>query len=218
MTAPKHLVAVCGKRHHGKDTFADVFAAEFGFQKIAFADTLKKVLNSAYKISEEMLYGPEQRDAPFSTPFTPTETMVNKMLTEVEAIQPLTPELRQRLHQRLTERDYPTTRAILDHLGTDVLRQELSDRFLIDATAANFTSENVIIPDARLPLERQIIKNEWGGTLVFLIRLGYELEDHNHAVHQNLGAAEEYDYIFESHSAEENREHARSLAKKLPGN
>lgn len=212
---PGHLVAVCGKRHHGKDTFADVFAAEFGFQKIAFADALKQMLNRAYNISSELLYGPEQRDAPFPKPFKPTEAMVEKMLDEIDKVTRLTPNLRQRLLGRLTERAYPTTRAILDHIGTDVLREEVSDRFLIDATAAKFESENVIIPDARTPLERQIIRDEWSGTLVFLIRLGYELEDHGHATHQSLGAPEEFDYVFESHSAEENRAHARKLAEKL---
>jgi hypothetical protein len=50
------LIAVLGRKSSGKDTFANVLISEFGFTKYAFADPLKKGIQSFFNLSDEQLY------------------------------------------------------------------------------------------------------------------------------------------------------------------
>lgn len=50
------LIAVLGRKSSGKDTFANVLINEFGFTRYAFADPLKKGIQSFFNLSDEQLY------------------------------------------------------------------------------------------------------------------------------------------------------------------
>jgi hypothetical protein len=50
------LIAVLGRKSSGKDTFANVLINEFGFTRYAFADPLKKGIQSFFNLSDDQLY------------------------------------------------------------------------------------------------------------------------------------------------------------------
>ncbi len=56
------LIAVLGRKSSGKDTFANVLINEFGFTRYAFADPLKKGIQSFFNLSDEQLYDVELKE------------------------------------------------------------------------------------------------------------------------------------------------------------
>ncbi|TXH09776.1 MAG: hypothetical protein E6R03_16215 [Hyphomicrobiaceae bacterium] len=44
----KQIIALCGDKFHGKDTFANFFVKHYGFQRLVFADPLKECAAVAF--------------------------------------------------------------------------------------------------------------------------------------------------------------------------
>lgn len=59
------IIGVCGLAGAGKDTIADYLSGSFKFQKVAFADPLKRICRDVYDFTDEQLWGPsEKRNEP----------------------------------------------------------------------------------------------------------------------------------------------------------
>jgi len=57
------VLGIAGKKGSGKDTLADYFVREAQFNKVAYADTLKHMVNWLFDIPLDVLWGPsEKRD------------------------------------------------------------------------------------------------------------------------------------------------------------
>ena len=53
------IFALMGKAGSGKDTVADIFNS-YNYQKIAFADPLKRYVMDAFDLTYDQLWGPSQ--------------------------------------------------------------------------------------------------------------------------------------------------------------
>lgn len=56
-----NILGITGHTGSGKDTIADVFVGEYGFQKIAFADPIKKFAKVVFAFTDEQLWGPSNK-------------------------------------------------------------------------------------------------------------------------------------------------------------
>ena len=65
MTAPKPIViALTGKTGVGKDTIAELLAPAYGFERIAFADALRREICEAWRIDQGWLTDRETKEWP----------------------------------------------------------------------------------------------------------------------------------------------------------
>lgn len=49
------LIGIMGRKYSGKDTIANYFSAKYGYQKIAFAEPLKKGCQTMFQFTDEQL-------------------------------------------------------------------------------------------------------------------------------------------------------------------
>ncbi len=83
------VIGMIGKAGSGKDTVADYIVDKYGFQKLAFADPLKKAVQTIFDIDDEYMFDREKREEtlpgwePWSTrkllQFVGTELMRNQV-------------------------------------------------------------------------------------------------------------------------------------------
>jgi hypothetical protein len=62
---PKHtpiIVGFCGAKGHGKDTAAQALIDKFGFQKVSFADGLRKTVCTALRCNEQYFLDPDKKE------------------------------------------------------------------------------------------------------------------------------------------------------------
>ena len=53
----RRIIGIVGKKHHGKDTIADMFVDRYNFKKISFANPLKEGCRHIFGLTYEQLYG-----------------------------------------------------------------------------------------------------------------------------------------------------------------
>ena len=58
------LIGVCGKAGAGKDTIADYFINNHGFQKIALADPIKRLVKDVFVLDDHTVYDRDAREQP----------------------------------------------------------------------------------------------------------------------------------------------------------
>jgi hypothetical protein len=141
------LIGLCGYACVGKDTAAQVLLEEMGFQRIAFADPIKKALMAL----DPFLPGNDEgqflrlsdfcRDRPWS---------------EVK--------------------DYPEVRRLMQVLGTEVGRNLVDPDLWVKLARRKLESTlsvgDVVVTDVRFPNEARLIRG-YGGFLVRIERPGY---------------------------------------------
>jgi hypothetical protein len=58
------LVGICGKAGAGKDTIGDHLISEYGFEKIAFADPIKRLVKDVFVLDDHTVYDRIAREEP----------------------------------------------------------------------------------------------------------------------------------------------------------
>ena len=156
------LIGVCGLIGSGKDTVAGILKEQFGFEKDAFAGTLKDVTSSLFAWDREVLEGatPENRKK---------REVVDEWWTE--------------------KFGYPVTmRNILQKVGTEVVRNNLhNDMWVLSLERRVMpkleNGKHIVITDARFPNELAAIAR-LGGEIIEIHR-GPPPDWYNRARHHN---------------------------------
>ena len=142
----KKIISVSGLIGSGKDTVANYLTTHHGFKKLAFASSLKDAVSVVFNWDREMLEGATKNSREWRDQIDPWWS------------------------KRL---DIPhlTPRWVLQHWGTEVLRQGFHDDIWIaslESKLINIT-DNVVITDARFFNELDVVK-KLGGTSVRVVR------------------------------------------------
>lgn len=186
------IIGLSGKAGSGKDTLADVLVSEYNYTKYSFSDNLKSTLAELFELDIDIFYDRSLKDTLFDTPIMLTEDIEKKLLNIAET------QLKQELiFPKLKTREFISPREMMQIVGTEVFRHWDTNYWvnLIDLSP----SDNIVITDARMPNERELVRT-LGGTTILVKRP--QIIDPNkpesdcHSTENTLGEESEYDCII----------------------
>jgi len=155
------IVGFVGFIGSGKDTAADYLVNFHGYRRESFANTLKDAVSVVFGWDRTMLEGRTTQAREWRE--QPDEWWSKRLGKDI------------------------TPRQILQHWGTDVLRQHFHDDIWIASLENKMrkTSDNIVISDVRFPNEIKAIHN--AGGMVVRVKRGEDPIWYNDAVDMNAG-------------------------------
>lgn len=172
-----NIIGICGPIGSGKDTVADILIKERGYVKLSFASSLKDAVGVIFGWDREMLEGstPESR------------------------------EWREQVDEWWSKRlniPYLTPRWILQHWGTDILRDKFhQDIWLasLERKLLNYPKDSrIVITDCRFQNEIDILKR-LGSKIIKMERDDYKKSSINHSS-ENSCKEIDFDFVIENNS------------------
>lgn len=129
------IIGITGRIGSGKDTIAEYLIANYGYQRMSYASTLKDAVAAIFHWDREMLEGSTKESR----------------------------EIREQVDEWWAKRlDMPhlTPRWVLQYFGTDVCRKAFHDDIWIASLENKLTKmgNNVVISDCRFPNELSSLK------------------------------------------------------------
>ena len=175
------LIGIVGLISSGKDTVAERLVQEHNFKKDSFAKSLKDAVSSMFNWDREMLEGKTAESREWRE--QPDAFWSKKFNKEV------------------------TPRWVLQHFGTEVMRQNMHDSIWIDSCMARYKGEPTVISDTRFENEIKMIK-ESGGKII-LVKRGQDPDWFTSYVEGNIKpsgihsseyawAKSEFDYVIKN--------------------
>ena len=137
------LIGIVGLIGSGKDTVAERLAQKHNFKRDSFAKSLKDAVSSMFNWDREMLEGKTAESREWRE--RPDAFWSKKFNKDV------------------------TPRWVLQHFGTEVMRQNMHDSIWIDSCMARYKGEPTVISDTRFENEIKMIK-ESGGKIILVKR------------------------------------------------
>ena len=195
------LLGVAGKLESGKDTVADYLVKHKSYVKLSFADNLKEICMHTFGLTYDQCYTTEGKLTNFDKPLELTKEHINKIsdwLYEKNDIF-ISPDMYQSmLHVYGFNVEYVNPRHILQHVGTEIMRDCVHPDIHVSVTLDKIKSEKIqkaIIPDARFENERRLIK-ESGGHLILVDCVQTREQESTHRSETGIGNAGDYDYCI----------------------
>lgn len=132
------IVGIIGLINSGKSTIANILVEDYGFIKVAFADSLKDAVASVFGWPRELLQGDSEESRKWRE--LPDEYWSNVMQHEV------------------------TPRWVLQHIGTDVMREHFHKNIWVHSLMKklNDPHKNYVISDVRFRNEVDVILAKQG--------------------------------------------------------
>lgn len=137
------LIGVVGLIGSGKDTVSKRLEEKHGFRRDSFAKSLKDAVSAMFNWDREMLEGNGDESRQWRE--QPDEFWTKRFG------KPVTP------------------RWVLQHFGTEVMRQHMHDAIWIDSCLSRYDGEPTVISDTRFQNELKTIK-EHGGEIILVKR------------------------------------------------
>ncbi len=207
------LLGIGGKKGSGKDTSVNCLNFK-NYKKIAFADSLKEICSKVYCIDIKYFNDVGLKNKPFDTIIITSEDHIINFIYEVSEIVKLGPCILLSIHDNMINKEFIDPRSILQYIGTEIIRNLISDTFLIDIMANKiqkiknkYQNKSIIVTDMRFKNERQLIKN-LGGLTVLITRPNQDqdqdqenqnnLDKDVHSSENSLGSVSEYNYTIEN--------------------
>jgi len=180
------LIGVVGLIGSGKDTVSDRLAQKHGFRKDSFAKSLKDAVSSMFNWDRDMLEGKTKESREWRE--KPDAFWSQRFGKDV------------------------TPRWVLQHFGTEVMRQNMHDAIWIDSCMARYDGRPTVIADTRFENEIKTIR-EMGGKIVLVKRgadpdwftdyvEGNVIPQHIHSS-EYAWAKSEYDHLIENNGTKE---------------
>lgn len=195
------IIGLAGKAGAGKDTVALLLHNNYGFSPLAFADNLKLLCRSVFKVNKKQCYDPEFKERKFATPIKFTPEAIEKICTYAEVKNGFTvsEEQRFKMYKYVGElKTFKTPRELLQFIGTEILREIIDDEYHVKVVKSKMMEDQLyVITDARFENERTKV-NEWEGKTVYIERpsnkkdVGFK----NHASENSLGQLTDYDFVI----------------------
>lgn len=162
------ILGLCGAAGSGKDTIANYLVSHYGFQKLAFASSLKDSIASIFNWDRELLEGSTEKSRLWR------ETVDEWWATKLD-IPHLTP------------------RWVLQQVGTDVMRNHFHSNIWITSLEHKLINAgtDIVVTDIRFENELQIILDH-GGHILHISRPTNESSISSNHISEKLDFAEKY--------------------------
>lgn len=142
------LIGIVGLIGSGKDTVSKRLETMHGFRKDSFAKSLKDAVSCMFNWDREMLEGKTDESRAWRE--RPDKFWSGKFGKEV------------------------TPRWVLQHFGTEVMRENMLDSIWIDSCMSRYKGDNTVISDTRFENEIKTIRDN-GGKII-LVKRGQDPE------------------------------------------
>lgn len=171
------VIGFVGKKGAGKDTAADALLEE-GWARVRFSQALKEITAQSFDIKPLFLEDAAFKDMEFEKPIRIERSDVENFLDNLPL--PVTPTLRQEIMTEMLNRQFTTPRALLQYLGTDIVRNMVDINGWVKIAADKIQEwrdrgANVVLTDVRFQNEADVITNANGK----LVRINRETESND---------------------------------------
>lgn len=191
------IIGIAGEKKHGKDTVANYLVERYQFNKIAFANKLRKICSNAFPNVD--FYDEANKETPFQIPIKNNWQHVDSILAQMEGDYLLTEDQTLRISGAMyIKNTFTSVRDILQFIGTDVLRNLVDPDYHFNSVARVITSTpvNHVISDVRFPNERIGLKN-LNALTILVQRPSMERDaSSGHASENSLGSPADYDVVI----------------------
>jgi len=190
------LICLSGQSRAGKDSVADVLVRDFKYVKIAFADGLRDLCSSVFDMPINQFTDADKKEVPFSHTIRLDEAHLGYILEIVENKHATTVSKESKDKMlALVGLEMKTPRKLLQTIGTEVIRDCISEDFWIKALEKRIGNlADVVITDARLTNERNFARQQ--GALMCLVKRPSLQSNDTHRAENDLGNESEYNIIF----------------------
>jgi hypothetical protein len=190
------IIALGGKKRSGKDTVANILVKKCGYHRVAFADPLKELCSRVFTIPMRFFEDDDLKEKELED-----HVVIDyHHLDEIKEIVSKEwgfklPDASEDYFDAYFETTIKTPRKLLQFVGTELLRKHIRDDIFIVKMFSRIRElgGNVVISDARMKNERELLKKA-GGYLV-LIKRDTKLED-THISENDLGDENDYDLVI----------------------
>lgn len=160
------LYGICGRKGHGKDTFADlVISSNKNYTKTAFAASLKSICCRVFGFVPEQCSDPKLKEAAIAP--VEIDRFVAALRSETSLdIQP----------RGMTAK---SVRQVLQFVGTDYVRSVQNDYWLHRLDAQLGRHPKALVTDVRFPNEAEFLRAR-GGRIIHIIRIDAETPADTH--------------------------------------
>ena len=159
------IIGLCGKKGHGKDTFASLLVKHHpDYKTIGFADKLRRCASDVFGLTYDQMTVPSEKEKTFDDPI-----IIDNFL----------PEMGEMLKLKLEPRELIawSPRKLLQYVGTEYVRS-IQDSYWVDCVMDTIAGKHkrttpagcFVITDARFSNEAAAIADA-GGILVRILRL-----------------------------------------------
>lgn len=196
------IIGIAGEKRHGKDTVANYLVEKHGFQKIAFANKLRKVCSTTFPDVD--FYDEANKETPFMKPIQISKIHVDSIYDQlIEDGYQVSGEQYLAISLTMYEKVWFTSvRDILQFIGTDVLRNHIDADYHYNSVARVIKGfGNYVISDVRFKNEREGLKRDFNSSVILVERPSLQRnETSTHASENSLGDKSEYDLVITNDS------------------
>lgn len=166
------VLGLTGRKGVGKDTAAEVLL-DNGWARLSFADPLKDLCAATFDIKPAKFYNPEFKDVIFTQPIILSSDHADNFMAGLDT--PIYGHAQANLiYDAFDGKILNTARELLQFIGTDVIRNCVSNTYWIDIAEKKLQNwierdTKVVFTDVRFPNERDLIK-DYKGIVVKITR------------------------------------------------
>lgn len=213
------IICFAGKRRSGKDTASDVLIKKFGFSKISLAHAVKTLCSDVFLEHSDKFFDDMLKDMKIPL-FNLTTINYVSLESSMKRLYGYTYTTPYDLMEKLSKVNLDTPRAILQIIGTDLIRTCLGNDIWLEIATKELSSFNdYVISDTRFRNEREFFKSK--GAIVCLIKRPELSNKDSHISENDLGEEDEYSIIIRNDSKKESFEEQvelwTSLRRKIYG-
>jgi len=178
VTSKPKVLGLAGTKGSGKDTAAS-FLLEDGWARISFADPLKDMVAAMFDLKPARFHHPEFKDLKFNEPLVLEEAHAENLINSLN-VESYTEAMVTQIYELVSGREIETARELLQFVGTDIIRNCVSNNYWVDRAEDLLSSwlergVPVVFTDVRFANEAELVK-DYGGVIVAILR-GKSLSD-----------------------------------------
>jgi len=160
------IVCMSGKAGSGKDTVADYLVSKHRFQRMAFADPLRDIVQLVFVLDHDSVWDRNLRELPLKN----FPNLTDKKVVEfIEYYRDFFKVSYEQTLAAMTDDQFWTVRKLLQYIGTEMFRNLIHrDTWVMNFSQRIEPGVNYVLTDVRFPNEMDWVRKKFGGRILFV--------------------------------------------------